>query len=96
MPRYAVTTNFNETEIQKIKDKCKELNVTPYALLREATLKFVKEEVKHDGETRERESSPESVGRNAEADSQRGKPKVDAAEHGSGIQEYFDYLRATA
>lgn len=66
MPRYAVTTNFSEKEIQKIRDKCKQMNITPYKLLREATLEFVEEEVKHDRE-------PET-GRENPTNSKRGNP----------------------
>ena len=85
-----------------VEETCKKTGITKYRLFKDALHEFceskLKEGTEHDGGKPERgpERDSESVVGSTEADNQRGKPKVDAAEHGSDLEEYLAYLRAAA
>jgi len=50
MPRYAITTVFNEAELKRIEETARMLGFTKYKLMREATIKYCEECLKHDRE----------------------------------------------
>jgi hypothetical protein len=106
MPSQHIGTFLSQKEVQMVEETCKKTGITKYKLFKDALHEFceskLKEETKHDGESdrgkpeRGPKRDSESVDGSTEADNQRGKPKANATEHGSDIQEYFDYLRASA
>lgn len=52
MPRYAITTVFNEAELKRIEETARMLGFTKYRLMREATIKYCEDCLKHDREKR--------------------------------------------
>lgn len=52
MPRYAITTVFNEAELKRIEETARMLGFTKYRLMREATIKYCEDCLKHDRESR--------------------------------------------
>jgi hypothetical protein len=106
MPSQHIGTFLSQKEVQMIEETCKKAGITKYRLFKDALHEYcegrLKEGTELDGEStrgkpeRGPERDTESVGGSTEADNQRGKPKADATERSSDVQEYFDYLRATA
>jgi hypothetical protein len=103
MPSQHIGTFLSQKEVQMIEETLKKTGMTKYRLFKDALHEYcesrLKEGIELDGgkpETRGPERDSESVVGSTEADSQRGKSKVDATEHGSDLEEYLAYLRATA
>jgi hypothetical protein len=108
MPSQHIGTFLSQKEVQMIEETCKKTGITKYRLFKDALHEFceskLKEETKHDGEIdsgkperRGPERDSESRG-DTKTDNQRGNQAgpTPTAEHGSDLEEYLRYLRATA
>jgi hypothetical protein len=107
MPSQHIGTFLSQKEVKMIEETCKKAGITKYRLFKDALHEYcesrLKEVTEHDGESNR--GKPE---RGPERDSEsRGDIKTDnqggnqagptaTAEHGSDLEEYLTYLRATA
>ncbi|MCJ7422763.1 hypothetical protein MUP01_00635 [Candidatus Bathyarchaeota archaeon] len=99
---------MSQKEVQMIEETLKKTGITKYRLFKDALHEYcesrLKKEVEHDGGNPEREPETESGrnaekgGRGAETDIQGGTQAgpISTTEHGSDLEEYLTYLRATA
>lgn len=60
MPRYAITTNFNTEETEKIEKACKIRKCSKYKLLREGTNAFAEAIIQEEKEIERKEDSGRS------------------------------------
>ena len=104
MPSQHIGAFLTEKEKATVDETCERLGITRYRLFKDALKEYcesrLKKEVEHDGgkpETRGPERDSES-GRNPKTDNQGGNQAgpTATAEHGSDLEEYLRYLRATA
>lgn len=104
MPSQHIGTFLSQKEVQMVEETCKKTGITKYRLFKDALHEFceskLKEGTENDGgkpETRGPERDSESRG-NTKTDNQRGNQAgpTPTTEHGSDLEEYFQYLRATA